>query len=81
MKTAISLPDKVFHEAEQLARQQGISRSELYKKAIEKYLEEEKSKETLLENLNRVYGEVDSSLDPFMKEVVRRTFERNEWEE
>jgi metal-responsive CopG/Arc/MetJ family transcriptional regulator len=81
MKTAISLPDKVFHEAEQLARQQGISRSELYKKAIEKYLEEEKSKETLLEKLNRVYGEVDSSLDPFMKEVVRRTFERNEWEE
>jgi metal-responsive CopG/Arc/MetJ family transcriptional regulator len=79
MKTAVSLPDQVFYKAEQLARQLGVSRSELYKKALEKYLEEQKSKETLLENLNRVYGEVDSSLDPIMKTLVRRTFERNEW--
>jgi metal-responsive CopG/Arc/MetJ family transcriptional regulator len=79
MKTAVSLPDQVFYKAEQLARQLGVSRSELYKKALEKYLEEQKSKETLLENLNRVYGEVDSSLDPVMKTLARRTFERNEW--
>lgn len=33
MKTAISLPDSVFEEAEALAKQLGLSRSELYKSA------------------------------------------------
>jgi len=34
MKTAISLPDPVFRSAEQLAARLGISRSELYCRAI-----------------------------------------------
>jgi hypothetical protein len=34
MKTAISLPDLVFEEAEALANQLGLSRSELYTKSI-----------------------------------------------
>lgn len=34
MKTAISLPDSVFEEAEALAQQLGLSRSELYTKAL-----------------------------------------------
>ncbi|MFM5891936.1 MAG: ribbon-helix-helix domain-containing protein, partial [Dolichospermum sp.] len=38
MKTAISLPDPVFEEAESLARQLGVSRSELYTKALKAYL-------------------------------------------
>jgi metal-responsive CopG/Arc/MetJ family transcriptional regulator len=38
MKTAISLPDPVFEEAESLAKQLGVSRSELYTKALKAYL-------------------------------------------
>ncbi|WP_293064467.1 MULTISPECIES: CopG family transcriptional regulator [unclassified Moorena] len=38
MKTAISLPDSVFEEAEALAQQMGLSRSELYLKALKAYL-------------------------------------------
>jgi metal-responsive CopG/Arc/MetJ family transcriptional regulator len=38
MKTAISLPDSVFEEAEALAQQLGLSRSELYTKALQAYL-------------------------------------------
>ena len=38
MKTAISLPDLVFEEAEALASQLGLSRSELYTKALQAYL-------------------------------------------
>lgn len=34
MKTAISIPDKVFRSADALARRLGISRSELYTTAI-----------------------------------------------
>ncbi len=81
MKTAVSLPDKVFYKAEQLARQQGISRSELYKKALEHYLGEQGSRETIIENLNRIYGEVQEEADPAFRAVVPRMFENNEWEE
>lgn len=34
MKTTISLPDVIFADAEQLAHQLNMSRSELYTKAI-----------------------------------------------
>lgn len=81
MKTAVSLPDKVFHKAEQFAKQQGISRSELYKKAIEKYLEQQNSRQKIIENLNRVYSEIQEEPDPAFRAVVRRMFENNEWEE
>ncbi|EIJ36932.1 hypothetical protein Thini_4454 [Thiothrix nivea DSM 5205] len=37
MKTAISIPDPVFQAAELFARHFGISRSELYTKAVEEY--------------------------------------------
>jgi len=34
VKTAISIPDRVFRSAEQLAARLGVSRSELYSKAL-----------------------------------------------
>ena len=39
MKTAISMPDAVFKSAESLAKQLGISRSELFTKAMQAYIE------------------------------------------
>ena len=38
MKTAISLPDDVYKEAEQLAQRLGKSRSQLYVEALRQYL-------------------------------------------
>lgn len=38
MKTAISIPDEVFRRAERAAKRLGISRSELYTKAITEFL-------------------------------------------
>ena len=38
MKTAISLPDPIFHQAESVAKRLGVSRSELYAKALTEYL-------------------------------------------
>src|ERR1041384_6218880 len=34
MKTAISIPDSIFHDADALAKRLGISRSELYARAV-----------------------------------------------
>jgi hypothetical protein len=40
MKTAISIPDDVFADAERLARRLKKSRSELYSRAIREYIGE-----------------------------------------
>ncbi|MFL5301088.1 MAG: ribbon-helix-helix protein, CopG family, partial [Anaeromyxobacteraceae bacterium] len=38
MKTAISLPDDLFEQAERLARRLDKSRSELYREAVAEYV-------------------------------------------
>jgi len=43
MKTAISIPDRVFRSAEQLAARLGVSRSELYSKALAALVNEHKT--------------------------------------
>jgi len=56
MKTAISLPDKVFFEAEVTAQDLGISRSALYLNALTEYLKKY-SRKNITEKLNEVYGD------------------------
>ncbi|MDH5628356.1 MAG: ribbon-helix-helix domain-containing protein, partial [Candidatus Krumholzibacteria bacterium] len=55
MKTAISVPDNLFEAAEKVARRLGISRSELYQRAIAQYLER-KGGDIVRERLDAVYG-------------------------
>jgi metal-responsive CopG/Arc/MetJ family transcriptional regulator len=42
MKTAVSIPDRIFESAERFTRRRGMTRSELYAKALDAYLEEHK---------------------------------------
>jgi hypothetical protein len=65
MKTAISLPDPIFHSAERLAARLGISRSELYRRAIETLLERH-DQSTITSQLDAIYGTgaTDPGLDP-----------------
>ena len=55
MKTAISLPDNVFFEAEETAKNMGISRSALFLKAIAEYLKTNR-RVNITQKLNEVYG-------------------------
>ncbi len=61
VKTAISIPDPVFEEAERLAEQLGVSRSRLYSEAVSEYLVRRVS-EGVTERLNTIYDEVDAEL-------------------
>jgi metal-responsive CopG/Arc/MetJ family transcriptional regulator len=54
MKTAISLPDQVFYEAEETAKYMGIPRSKLYLNALMEYLQKNNRK-NITEKLNEVY--------------------------
>ena len=70
--TAISIPDSVFDAAELAAERLAISRSQLYTRALQEFLALHGS-ENVTEQLNRVYAETDSSLDPTLIEVQRRS--------
>ena len=56
MKTAISLPDKVFFQAEETAQNLGISRSALYLNALTEYLKKHNRK-NITQKLNEVYND------------------------
>ena len=58
MKTAISLPDQLYEEAEKTAQSLGIPRSQLFAKALEEFIAFHK-RENITERLNRVYGRPD----------------------
>ncbi|MBW4451273.1 MAG: ribbon-helix-helix domain-containing protein [Nostoc indistinguendum CM1-VF10] len=78
MKTAISLPDSVFEEAEALARELGVSRSELYTKALKAYLRKY-NRNQMLNQLNTVYSEESSELDPVLAKLQFMSLPREDW--
>jgi metal-responsive CopG/Arc/MetJ family transcriptional regulator len=78
MKTAISLPDSVFEEAEVLAQQLGLSRSELYVQALKAYLERY-NRNQILHKLNQVYSKESSELDPVMAKMQFMSLPREDW--
>jgi len=80
MKTAISIPDRLFEDAEVLARHLGISRSELYQRAVAAYLERE-GQQAITDALNAVYGEDPeaSRLDPVLEAMQFASLEDEEW--
>jgi hypothetical protein len=77
MKTAISIPDDVFADAEQLARELKKSRSRLYGDAVREYVARH-SAESITETLDRLCDEVDCRSD-FAGAAARRTLERSDW--
>ena len=63
MKIAISVPDEIFEAGEHLAKQLGLSRSQLYVDALSAYLTE-RGAAAVTAKLNAVYGAESSKLDP-----------------
>ena len=65
MKTAISLPDSLFDAGEQAAQRLGISRSELYAKALATFLEKDEGEE-VTQGINRALRGAALPLDPVL---------------
>ena len=79
MKTAISIPDTVFETAERLAKRLGLSRSELYVRAISSYIEKNKGQK-VTELLDAVYGDMEGQeLETGFKRAQMRSIDREEW--
>ena len=80
MKTAISIPDSVFAEAEDLARERGMSRSELYAKAVAQYVKAERvvGVRERLDELYKGHPE-ESALDPAIETLQARSLPIEKW--
>ena len=80
MKTAISIPDAVFEDAERLAKRRGWSRSELYANAVSTYVSNERFL-GVREKLNAIYGENtdEPAVDPLLAHAQARSLPKAKW--
>ena len=78
MKTAISIPDRVFEAADRAAKKLGISRSELYSTAIHEFIERHRV-EDVTTKLNDVYASSKSDLDENLLQMQGQVLAREKW--
>ncbi len=78
MKTAVSIPDEVFNEAERFARKSRKSRSQVYSEALREYVARH-SQDSITEAMDRVCDELGDQSEPFVSAAARRILERSEW--
>ncbi len=79
MKTAISIPDSVFQSAENLAQRLGLSRSELYAKAVNEYINTHKY-QSVKKKLDEVYDSIDSEMEENISSMQFRSIPKENWE-
>lgn len=78
MKTAISIPNNIFEQAESLARKLKISRSQLFTEAVKVYLKENHV-EDVTAKLDEVYGNAESGLDKTIRNAQTASLPKEEW--
>jgi metal-responsive CopG/Arc/MetJ family transcriptional regulator len=78
MKTAISLPNDVFAQADALARRTQKSRSQLVCEALREYVSRH-AEDEVTARLDRTLGALDEAPDGFVAAAAARTLEQSEW--
>jgi metal-responsive CopG/Arc/MetJ family transcriptional regulator len=71
MKTAISVPDEVFEQAEYTAKRLKLSRSELYSRALSEYLARHTDSEVTAA-INAAISDAGQPTDPTLSAHNRR---------
>ena len=77
MKTAISIPNSVYEAAQRLAARLGISRSELYARAVETFVKRHEN-ENLTSRINQVCAKIDTSIDPALRDAQGASLREDE---
>lgn len=79
MKTAISVPDATFSAVNEAAQQLGISRSEFFSRAAERWIDE-LADENLTQRINASLEGVDQGEDAeFVRAASRRSLTGDDW--
>lgn len=77
MKVAISVPDRVFEQAELVAKRLRVSRSRVYTQALEEFVKKHRGK-SAREALEAVYSRQSSEMDPTLADLQARAL-REKW--
>jgi hypothetical protein len=78
MKTAVSIPDPVFEAAEGVARRLGLSRSALYARAIDAFVQAHRG-EGVTAALDAVYATEASTVDPVLDRLQLAALRAERW--
>lgn len=78
MKTAVSVPDDLFRQAETTARRLRVSRSELYAKALAEFLKRLQGN-SITERLNDVYSRHPAKVDAGLHRAQLKSLEKDVW--
>jgi metal-responsive CopG/Arc/MetJ family transcriptional regulator len=80
MKTAISIPDDVLDEAERAAKRLGLSRSELFTRAVQAFLAR-RAEKNITSSYDAAFSDAgNSDVDELCREGTRRALLDMEWE-
>lgn len=75
METAVTIPDSLFRQAEEMAAALGISRSDLYAAALAEFIRDQR----ITQRLNQVYENNDSDLDAVIKQLQAVSLPAEQW--
>jgi metal-responsive CopG/Arc/MetJ family transcriptional regulator len=78
VKTAVSVPDDLFKQAEAAARRLRLSRSRLYATAIAEFLERQRS-QAVTDRLNEVYSRRPAKVDAAFHRAQSKSLDKSSW--
>ena len=78
MKTAISIPDDVFNQAERFAHRRKMTRSALFTVAVDEYIHHHRE-DDVTRKLDKVYASEESSVDPVFAKLQSLSLPKEEW--
>ncbi len=78
MKTAVSIPDDLFRQADELAQRLGKSRSEVYREALADYVGR-REPGAVTRALDELADDLNADVDGLSAAAARRTLNRSEW--
>lgn len=78
MKTAVSIPDELFRQADEFAERLGKSRSQLYREALADYLNR-RDPAAVTRSLDDLADELASDDHRFTEAAARGALQRTEW--
>jgi metal-responsive CopG/Arc/MetJ family transcriptional regulator len=78
MKTAISIPDDIYHAADHLAKRLGMSRSEFYSKAVSNYIAAHQN-DAVTQALNQIYEKETPVIDPVLNLMQLKSLPKEQW--
>jgi hypothetical protein len=78
MKTAISIDEATYHNAEEAAAGLGLTRSKFYALALDAYLKKLRD-DAITEQLNRYYKDHKAAFDEDIQQATYTLFAKEDW--